>query len=119
MATAHGAECCAGSLAAFVHVVSSDGTVVYDGRVPGGESGDAGGTTFGGSYGSGPLVLPAGQYSVSAWLATDADGAVGTRQGECSTPVTLQPLGDVSLNADFPLGEACTFGPTPSMTPGS
>jgi hypothetical protein len=119
MATAHGADCCAGSLAAFDRVVSSDGTVVYEGRVPGGESGDAGGTTFGGSYGSGPLVLPAGPYTVSAWLATDPNGVAGPPQGECSTQVTLEALGNVALNADFPLGKACTFGPAPSMTPGS
>ena len=117
MATAHGVDCCADGVSAFYRVTSSAGTVVFEGRIPGGESGGADSTTFGGSYGSGPLVLPAGQYSISAWLATDTNNVVGTPKEECSTQVTLGPLGDVALNADFPLTQACTFGPAPSSSP--
>lgn len=118
MATAHGVDCCAGVVEAFYRVVSGDGTVVYDGTVPGGESGAHGATTFGGSYQSGPLVLPAGQYSISAWLATYDGHVVGNPRQNCSTQVTLGPLDNVALNADFPPDKACTFGPAPSLSPG-
>lgn len=119
MATAHGVECCAGDVAAFYRVTSSDGTMVYEGTVPGGSSGGADSTTFGGSYGSGTLVLPAGGYSVTAWLAPYSAGVAGPPRGECSTQVSLRPLDDVALNADFPPNKACTFGPPPSPSPGS
>lgn len=119
MATAHGVECCAGDVFAFYRVTSSDGTVAYEGIVPGGSSGGTDSTTFGGSYGSGPLVLPAGGYSITAWLARYDGGVMGTPRDECSTQVTLRPLGDVALNADFPPNKACTFGPAPSPSPGS
>jgi hypothetical protein len=33
--------------------------------------------------------------------------------------VTLRPLDDVALNADFPANKACTFGPAPSPSPGA
>jgi hypothetical protein len=118
MATAHGVDCCAGDVLAFYRVVSGDGTVVYEGIVPGGSSGGQGSTTYGGGYGSGPLVLPAGQYSITAWLATNHGGVAGTPREQCSTRVTLRPLDDVPLNADFPPDKACTFQPTPSPTPG-
>ena len=72
MATVHGTECCAGDILAFYRVESAAGTVVSEGTVPGGSSGGTDSTTFGGSYGSGPLVLPAGDYSISAWLAPSA-----------------------------------------------
>ena len=49
MATATGIDCCSGDVAAFYRVKSASGTVVYDGQVPGGESGGQGSTTFGGS----------------------------------------------------------------------
>ena len=39
MATAHGVDCCAGDVLAFYRVESGDGTVVYEGLVPGGSSG--------------------------------------------------------------------------------
>jgi hypothetical protein len=118
MATAHGVDCCAEDVSAFYRVTSGAGTVIFEGRVSGGESGSTDSTTFGGGYGSGPLVLPAGQYSISAWLATDTNYVVGTPEGRCSTQVTLAPLGDVALNADFPLNKACTFGPAPARSPG-
>lgn len=118
MATAHGDDCCTGVVEAFYRVVASDGTVVRDGMVSGDESGAHGATTFGGGYESGPLVLPAGQYTVSAWLATNNNHVEGTPRGECSTQVTLSPLGNVALNADFPPDKACTFGPAPSSMPG-
>jgi hypothetical protein len=118
MATAHGVDCCAGDVLAFYRVASGDGTVVFEGTVPGGSSGGQGATTYGGSYGSGPLVLPAGQYSVTAWLATNNGGVAGTPREECSTQVTLRPLDNVALNADFPPDKACSFQPEPSPSPG-
>jgi hypothetical protein len=119
MATARGVDCCGGDVAAFYRVESASGTVVYDGQVPGGESGGQGSTTFGGSYGSGPLVLPAGEYSVTAWLASLSGGIVGAPRGECSTKVTLRPLADVALDAAFPDNQACTFQAAPLPSPDS
>ena len=117
MVTAHGVECCLGDVLAFYRAASGDGIVVYEGMVPGGSSGGTDSTTFGGSYGSGPLVLPAGDYSINAWLAPYSGGVAGAPRGECSTQVSLRPLGDVALNADFPPNKACTFGPAPSPSP--
>jgi hypothetical protein len=118
METVHGVDCCAGDLHAFYRVTASDGTVVHDGLVPGGESGGGGSTTFGGGYGSGPLVLPAGVYSITAWLATNNAGVMGTRRDECSTQITLGGLDNISLNADYPPDKACTFQPAPSPSLG-
>jgi hypothetical protein len=119
MATAHGVDCCAGDVLAFYRVASGDGTVVYEGMVPGGSSGEQGSTTYGGGYGSGPLVLPAGEYSITAWLAPYSGGVAGAARGECSTKVDLRPLDDVALNADYPPNKVCTFRPAPSPSPGS
>jgi hypothetical protein len=119
MATAHGVDCCAGDVLAFYRVASGDGTVVYEGMVPGGSSGEQGSTTYGGGYGSGPLVLPAGEYSITAWLAPYSGGVAGAARGECSTKVDLRPLDDVALNADYPPNKACTFQPAPSPSPDS
>jgi hypothetical protein len=119
MVTARGVECCVGDVLAFYRVTSRDGTLVYEGMVPGGSSGGTDSTTFGGSYGSGPLVLPAGDYSISAWLAPYSDGVAGSPRGDCSTHVSLRPLDDVALNANFAAGKTCTFGPAPSPSPGS
>ena len=119
MATVHGLDCCANNELAFYRVQSDNGTLVYEGPVRGGESGGADATTFGGSYGSGPLVLPAGRYSITTWLATYEGGSTGTPRDECSTQVTLRPLDDVALDADSPAGQACTFRPAPSPTLGS
>jgi hypothetical protein len=119
MATVHGVECCANSVLAFYRVASGDGTVVYEGMVPGGSSGEQSSTTYGGGYGSGPLVLPAGEYSITAWLAPYDGGVTGTPRDGCSTQVTLRPLDDVALNADYPPTKACTFQPTPSPSPGA
>jgi len=119
MATVHGLDCCTGDVRPSYRVTSADGTAVYEGMVRGDASGGQDGTTFGGGYGSTPLVLPAGSYSVAAWLVPYSSGGVaGAPRGECTTQVTLAPLGDVRLNADFPSGKACTFGPAPSMSPG-
>ena len=119
MVTTHGVECCPGDVLAFYRVASGDGTEVYDGMVPGGSSGTLNSTTFGGGYGSGPLVLPAGGYSITAWLAPYSGGIAGAPRGECSTQISLRPLDDVALNADFPPNKACSFGPAPSPSPGS
>ena len=119
MVTAHGVACCLGDVLAFYRVESGDGAVVFEGMVPGGSSGETDSTTFGGSYGSGPLVLPAGRYSISAWLAPYSGGIAGAARGECSTQVSLRPLDDVALDADFPANMTCTFGPAPSPSPGS
>ena len=78
MATAHGVECCSSNVSAFYRVESGDGTVVYEGLVPGGQSGGTDSTTYGGGYSSGPLDLPAGSYSITAWLATYDAGVMGT-----------------------------------------
>jgi hypothetical protein len=119
MATVHGRQCCNGDTFAFDGVESGGGTPVFDGLVPGGESGssESDATTFGGSYGSGPLVLPAGDYTVTAWLASYDHDAVGLPRRECKTLVTLLPLQDVVLNADYPHNRACTFQPAPSPSP--
>ena len=118
MATVHGPDCCTGVVLAFYRVAAADGTVVYDGMVRGASSGSSGALTIGGGYQSGPLLLPAGQYTISAWLATMNGQVAGSPRGECSSQVTLRPLDDVALNADFPSGKACTFGPAPSSSPG-
>ncbi len=91
MATVHGVDCCASDLAAFYRVTSTDGTTMYEGQVKGGSSGGQGSTTFGGGYMSGPLVLPAGDYSVTTWLATYDQGIAGAPRGTCMTEVTLRP----------------------------
>lgn len=114
MATVHGLDCCRGNELAFYRVESTDGTPVYDGFVPGGASGGSNSTTFGGSYGSTPLVLPAGDYAVTAWLAPYKQEVMGTPRYECSTQVTLTPLEDLTLNAVYPPNRACTFQPAPS-----
>ena len=119
MATVHGVECCAGDVFPFYRVVSGDGSVVYDGLVSGGGYGGSDYTTYGGGYGSGVLDLPAGRYSITVWLATYDGGVTGTPRDECSTQVTLGPLDDVALNADYPPNKACTFQPAPSPSPGS
>ena len=120
MATAHGVGCCSSNVSAFYRVESGDGTVVYEGLVAGGRSSGTDSTTYGGANLSGPpLDLPAGGYSVTAWLATYDAGVMGTPRDECSTHVNLRPLDDVALNADYPSNQACTFGPAPSSSPGS
>ena len=121
MATVHGVECCAGDVFPFYRVESGDGTAVYEGMVSSSASGEGDATTYGGSYGSGLLVLPAGDYTITVWLAGYASGVTGPPRDECSTQVTLQPLDDVALNADFPPNQACTLGPAqvPSPVPGS
>jgi hypothetical protein len=120
MATVHGLDCCATNEQAFYRVQSDSGALVYEGLVPGGAGGGPDSTTtFGGSYGGGPLVLPAGRYSITSWLASYEGGSTGTPRNECSTQVTLGPLDDVALDADYPAGQACTFRPAPSPSPGS
>ena len=119
MATVHGVECCAGDVFPFYRVESGDGTAVYEGLVSSSASGEGDATTYGGSYGSGLLVLPAGDYAITVWLATYEGGVTGSPRDECSTQVTLQPLDDVALNADFPASKACTIGPAPSPSAGS
>jgi hypothetical protein len=117
MATVHGVECCAGDVFPFYRVASGDGTVVHEGMVSSSASGDGDATTYGGSYGSGLLVLPAGDYDITMWLADYAGGVTGPPRDECSTQVTLQPLDDLGLNADFPPNQACGLGPAPAPTP--
>jgi hypothetical protein len=118
MATVHGYECCGGDLEAFWRLESTEGTALYEGLVSQGTSGGQGYTTFGGAYGSPPLVLPAGGYTFAVWLAPFDHGVMGSPSGECSAPITLRPLGDVVLNADFPHGGSCTIGPAPSPSLG-
>jgi hypothetical protein len=118
MATTHGVGCCSSSVTAFYRVESGDGTLAYEGLVSGGRSGGTDSTTFGGGYLSGPpLDLAAGSYSITAWLAPYDAGVMGTPRDECSTHVTLRPLDDVALDADYPSNQACTFEPAPSPSP--
>jgi hypothetical protein len=119
MATVHGVECCADDVFPFYRVESSDGKVVYEGLVSSSASGEGDSTTYGGTYGSGLLVLPAGDYSITVWLANYDGGLTGAPHDGCSTQVTLRPLDDVALSAEFPPNKACTFGPAPSPSPGS
>jgi hypothetical protein len=118
MSTVHGRNCCNGDTLAFYRVESSDGAALFYGRVPGdgSSSSESGATTFGGGYGSEPLVLPAGDYTVTAWLASYDHGVIGPAVRECATQVSLGPLDDVKLNADFPHKLACTFQQAPSPT---
>lgn len=118
IATVHGYDCCAGNLEAFSGVQKSDGNLVYEGLVSESASGGQGSTTFGGGYNSPPLVLPPGTYTITSWIADYASGVMGTPSRQCSTQVTLRPLDNLTVNADFPVGQACTFGPAPSQTPG-
>ena len=118
MATVHGVDCCAGDVFPFYRVVSGDGSMAHEGLVSRGSSGGDGYTTYGGGYGSGVLVLPAGRYAITVWLAPYDGGVMGTQRDECSTQVTLGPLDDLALNADFPPDKACTFQPAPSPSPG-
>lgn len=117
MATVLGYECCGGNLEAFASVRKADGNLVYQGLVSGSASGGQGYTTFGGGYGSPPLVLPAGNYTITHWLADYANGVIGTPRGQCSTELTLRPLENVTVNSNFPATGACTFGPAPSLGP--
>ena len=71
MATVHGVECCAGDVFPLYRVESGDGTPVYEGLVSSSASGEGDATTYGGSYGSGLLVLPAGTTpSPCGWQPT-------------------------------------------------
>lgn len=117
MATVHGVECCKGDVFPFYRVQSGDGTAEYEGLVSSSTSGEGDATTYGGSYGSGLLVLPAGDYAITVGLAGYAGGVTGPPRDECSTQVTLQPLDDVALNADFPPNQACSLGPAPVPSP--
>jgi hypothetical protein len=119
MAVVHGVACCGGDVFPFYRVKSGDGTVVHEGLVSSSVSGDGDSTTYGGGYGSGVLVLPADRYSITVWLATNAAGVPGSPRDECSMQVTLGPLDDVALDADFSPDKACTFQPAPSPSPGS
>jgi hypothetical protein len=114
VATIHSNYCCPGNVYAFYHVESDDGTVVYEGTVAGGSPGNADSTTFDVGSGAGVLALPPGGYSITAWLAPFDGGVMGTPGDECSIRVTLRPLDDVALNAEFPANGACTFESEPS-----
>lgn len=119
MATVHGLVCCAGNDQAFLRVQSADGAaLLYEGLVSGWASGDGDTTTFGANRTSRPLVLPAGQYTITSWLASYSAGVTGTPRDACSTEITLKPFDDVALNAEYPAGKTCTFGPAPSPSPG-
>ncbi len=118
-ATVAGLDCCGGQEFAFYRVVASDGTLLYDGMVPGGSSGQDGSTSFGvGAVSGGPLVLPAGSYSVTAWLASWDGSSAGAARDECATTVTLAPLDDRALNAALPAGGPCRLSPAPLPTAG-
>jgi hypothetical protein len=117
MATVHGLECCGTNVLAFERVRSADGMVVHEGILPGSASGAQDSTIFGGGYGSPPLVLSPGRYSITAWLATYNGGVSGAPSQACASEVTVAALDDVTLNAVFPSGQACSFAPAPSGSP--
>ncbi|HLX34494.1 MAG TPA: hypothetical protein VKR30_04555 [Candidatus Limnocylindrales bacterium] len=117
VATLRGTGCCNGALLPFERVAASDGTVVYAGLVSGASTGGSDSTTFGGGYGSSPLVLPAGEYRIDEWVATDDQGVVGPPLDGCSAVVTLPVRGDVVIGAEFPGNGPCTLGPAPSPSP--
>ncbi|HEY4228118.1 MAG TPA: hypothetical protein VGM49_07250 [Candidatus Limnocylindrales bacterium] len=120
-ATVHGVECCTGDVTPFERISSAEGTAAHEGIVSGSAEGSPSDvpayTTFGGGYGSPPVVLPAGKYSIAAWLGTYAAGVTGSPQDACSTQITLGLLDNLALNADFPAGHACTFQPAPVPSP--
>jgi hypothetical protein len=118
MANVEGVECCEGDLAAFYRVTTADGRDVFEGPVSGNATGGPGLTTFGAGYSSRPLVLPAGGYTVAAWLGTYDQGVAGSPRDACSTQLTLTPLEDARLNAEFPAGQACTLQPGSAPAPG-
>jgi hypothetical protein len=125
IAIVHGLECCGSDLFAFVHIESSNGMAVYDGIVSGGARGssadDPSTTTFGGGYGSLPLVLPTGRYFIDGWLALQEAGATGPKSRGCSGGLVVKPRVELALNADFPLEGACTFDSMqfPTAPPGA
>jgi hypothetical protein len=98
-------RCCPDNLEAFARVQQSDGKLVYEGLV----SNSAGG----GGYGSPPLVLPAGTYTITNWIADYAGEVMGAPRDQCSTTITLRPLDNVTSRSDFPAGQACTFESAP------
>lgn len=116
-ATVHGLECCAGNVFPAIRVESND-VELYTGLVSSGAMGATDSTTFGGAVGAPPLVLPAGTYSISMWLTTYDNGVMGTQTDGCSTQITLRPLDDITVSADFPKGARCTIGPVPKPSPG-
>jgi hypothetical protein len=117
IAIVHGLECCGTNVLAFERIRSADGTVVHEGIVSGSASGEENSTTFGGGYGSPPLVLPPGRYSITAWLATYNGGVSGPPSQECASEVTVAELDDVTLNAVFPSGQACSITTAPPASP--
>lgn len=118
VATLHGLNCCSSDVTAFYRVVSSAGTAMFEGPVPGDESGTQNSTTQGGGFNAVPLDLPAGGYSITSWLASNTGGVIGTPSNECSTQITLRLLETVALDADFPANKACTFRPATLPSPG-
>lgn len=106
-ATVHGATCCDGAV--FPHArVESGGTVVYEGLVSGSTSSDESSITFGGSYGSIPLVLAPGDYTITVWLASST-GTMPDTASECSLSMTLAASDNLAYFAVFWPGKPCTI----------
>jgi hypothetical protein len=112
VATRRGHECCADEVYPFYRVERVGGLTVHDGLIQGSASGDGTGTTYGPGT---PLVLEAGTYAVSSWLATLDPDAVRPSADACETEITLAEGDDLMLDAVFAApGQACAFGePTP------
>ncbi|HJP88969.1 MAG TPA: hypothetical protein VJ850_08050 [Candidatus Limnocylindrales bacterium] len=119
-ATVNGYECCPGSLAVLLHVEDAGGMTVFDGRLLGGAQGTGTGpdasTTFGGGYGSTPLVLPAGEYTVTLSVAADTRSQRGPTA--CSMRLPIRTLDSVGWSAVFPVDGPCAFSQLAAPTPG-
>jgi hypothetical protein len=115
--TLHGTTCCDNDVGAFERVASDAGTVLYEGPVVGGVTGTNDTTTYGGGYGSRPLLVPAGTYSVSLWTGPYSGGVTASPTQSCSGSIVVQPLDVLIVNADFPAGRPCSIERRPPPGP--
>jgi len=98
----------------FFRVTSEDGHAVHESRVSGGLRGTARLLTYGPDP---PLLLAAGTYTVSWWLASDGDSTPPTPA--CSMEYTMAAGDDVTAEAAFPSVNECTTSTLAAPTPGN